>query len=72
MENLENDVKKAQLLSDEELKEVVGGEKYNDPTVVQRMKDYCRSKSPAPKCKAERVCVWINGGCWPDPNQFAY
>ena len=25
MENLENDVKKAQLLSDEELKEVVGG-----------------------------------------------
>ena len=69
---MENDVKKAQLLTDEELMEVVGGEKYTDQTVVQRMKDYCRLKSAAPKCKAERVCVWINGGCWPDPNQFAY
>ena len=69
---MENDVKKAQLLTDEELMEVVGGEKYTDPTVVQRMKDYCRLRFSAPKCKAERVCVWINGGCWPDPNQFAY
>ena len=69
---MENENKEKVILTDEELMEVVGGEKYTDPTVVQRMKDYCRPKSPAPKCKAERVCVWINGGCWPDPNQFAY
>ena len=64
--------KKLELLTDEELMEVVGGEKYTDTTVVQHMKDYCRLKSPLPKCKAEKYCVWINGGCWPDPKQFAY
>ena len=64
--------KKLELLTDEELMEVVGGEKYTDTTVVQHMKDYCRLKSSFPKCKAEKYCVWINGGCWPDPKQFAY
>ena len=64
--------KKLELLTDEELMEVVGGEKYNSPAVVQKMVNYCRAKSPAPKCKAERYCEWVNGGCWPDPNQFAY
>mgnify|MGYP003434586818 CR=1 FL=1 len=72
MENLDLNAKKLEPLTDEELMEVVGGEKYTDPTVVQRIKDFCRLKSSFPKCKAEKYCVWINGGCWPDPNQFAY
>ena len=34
MGNLENDVKKAQLLSDEELKNVSGGIDYNAPMTM--------------------------------------
>ena len=41
MGNLENDVKKAQLLSDEELKEVVGG-KVTDQGLIEVVKIKCR------------------------------
>ena len=72
MEKKKFEDKKLELLTDEALMEVVGGEKITIPAVVQQMLKYCNPKSPAPKCKAERYCVWINGGCWPNPNQFAY
>ena len=72
MEKKKFEDKKLELLTDEELMKVVGGEKITTPALVQYMIDHCKHKSPAPKCSAEIYCVWINGRCWPDPNQFAY
>ena len=58
MENLENDVKKAQLLSDEELKEVTGG---GDP-FVEALKDMrkkeCDSAKNKKDCEKMDFCIW--------------
>ena len=64
--------KKLELLTDEELMKVVGGGKITTPAVVQYMINYCKPKSPAPKCSAEPLCEWVNGKCWPDPNKYEY
>ena len=58
MENLENDVKKAQLLSDEELKEVTGG---GDP-FAEALKDMrkleCDSAKRKKDCEKMDFCIW--------------
>ena len=61
MENLENDVKKAQLLSDEELKEVTGG---GDP-FAEALKDMrkieCDSAKKRKDCEKMDFCIWRVG-----------
>ena len=58
MENLENDVKKAQLLSDEELKEVTGG---GDP-FAEALKDMrkieCEGITKKDACESLSYCLW--------------
>ena len=58
MENLENDVKKAQLLSDEELKEVTGG---GDP-FAEALKDMriieCKGITKKDACESLSYCLW--------------
>ena len=59
MENLENDVKKAQILSDEELKEVTGG---GDP-FAEALKDMrkieCEGITKKDACESLSYCFWI-------------
>ena len=55
MGNLENDVKKAQLLSDEELKEVAGG--------AYIAKNHCVKKQTPGECLKLEICAWQNGTC---------
>ena len=71
MENLGNDVKKAQLLSDEELKEVVGG-KESDQDLIKMVKGKCRPFIARKACVANALCAWINNQCLPNPNRFEY
>ena len=58
MGNLENDVKKAQLLSDEELKEVTGG---GDP-FAEALKDMrkieCEGIKKKDACESLSYCLW--------------
>ena len=71
MGNLENDVKKAQLLSDEELKEVVGG-KESDPGLIKVVKIKCRPYTARKACVANAVCAWIKNQCLPNPERYEY
>ena len=71
MENLENDVKKAQLLSDEELKEVVGG-KESEPGLIKEVKRKCRPYIARKACVANAVCAWIKNQCLPNPERYEY
>ena len=71
MENLENDVKKAQLLSDEELKEVVGG-KVTDQGLIEVVKIKCRPFIGRKACVANAVCAWIKNQCLPNPDMYEY
>ena len=56
MENLKNDAKKPELLSDEELKKVDGG------AVVTSNLTFCLGLSPN-QCKLYKVCEWSKGKC---------
>ena len=71
MENLENDVKKAQLLSDEELKEVAGG-KITNGLLIQMVKKNCAKANGMRSCIQCSDCAWISGQCVPNPNKYEY
>ena len=71
MENLENDIKKAQLLSDEELKEVAGG-KITNGLLIQMVKKNCAKANGARLCIQCSDCVWINNECVPNPKKYEY
>ena len=64
MENLENDVKKAQLLSDEELKNVSGGIDYDAPMTMLHIQ-VCDSIGPKEECEQHDFCTWqLYPGSW--------
>ncbi len=58
MENLENDVKKPEILSDEQLKEVTGG---GDP-FAEALKDMrkieCEGITKKDACESLSYCLW--------------
>ena len=58
MENLENDVKKAQLLSDEELKEVTGGSDPFAEALKDMRKKECDSAKSKNACESLSYCLW--------------
>ena len=58
MENLENDVKKAQLLSDEELKEVTGGGDPFAEVMKEMNKAKCDSAKKQKDCEKMDFCIW--------------
>lgn len=58
MENLENDVKKAQLLSDEELKEVTGGSDPFAEVLKVMNKAKCDSAKSKKDCEKMDFCIW--------------
>ena len=75
MENLENDVKKAQLLSDEELKEVTGGGDPFAEALKDMRKKECDSAKRKKDCEKMDFCIWradpscysnseIDGACY--------
>ena len=61
MENLENDVKKPEILSDEQLKEVAGG---GDP-FAEALKDMrkieCEGIKKKDACESLSYCLWKLG-----------
>lgn len=58
MENLENDVKKAQILSDEELKEVTGGsDPFAEVLALMRKKE-CEGIKKKDACESLSYCLW--------------
>ena len=59
MENLENDVKKAQLLSDEELKEVAGGTQC----LPMSSGDQCAQYVMPRDCMKAKECTWTGAKC---------
>ena len=71
MGNLETDVKKAQLLSDEELKEVAGG-KITNGLLIQMVKKNCAKANGARLCIQCSDCAWINNECVPNPKKYEY
>ena len=67
MENLENDVKKAQLLSDEELKEVTGGGDPFAEVMKEMNKAKCDSAKSKKDCEKMDFCIWkVNPTSWSD------
>ena len=58
MENLENDVKKAQLLSDEELKEVTGGGDPFAEALRDMRKIECEGITKKDACESLSYCLW--------------
>jgi bacteriocin-like protein len=61
MENLENDAKKAELLSDEELKNVSGGGiDYNAPMTMLHI-HVCESIGHREECEQHDFCIWQVG-----------
>ena len=71
MENLENDIKKAQLLTDEELMEVAGG-KITNGLLIQMVKKNCAKANGARLCIQCSDCAWINNECVPNPKKYEY
>ena len=61
MENLENDVKRAQLLSDEELKEVTGGGDPFAEALKDMRKKECDSAKNKNDCESLSYCLWKLG-----------
>ena len=66
MENLENDVKKAQLLSDEELKEVTGGGDPFAEALKDMRKKECDSAKKRKDCEKMDFCIWKVGSSFRD------
>ena len=71
MENLENDIKKAQLLTDEELMEVAGG-KITNGLLIQMVKKNCAKANGVRLCIQSSDCAWINNECVPNPKKYEY
>ena len=71
MENLENDVKKPEILSDEQLKEVAGG-KITNGLLIQMVKKNCAKANGARLCIQCSDCAWINNECVPNPKKYEY
>jgi hypothetical protein len=61
MGNLENDVKKAQLLSDEELKEVTGGGDPFAEIQAAMRKIECEGITKKAACESLSYCLWKIG-----------
>ena len=73
MENLENDVKKAQLLSDEELKEVTGGGDPFAETLKEMNKAKCDSAKKRKDCEKMDFCIWkVIPTSWSENNEACY
>ena len=68
---MENDIKKAQLLSDEELKEVAGG-KITNGLLIQMVKKNCAKANGMRSCIECSDCAWISGKCVPNPKKYEY
>ena len=66
MGNLENDVKKAQLLSDEELKEVTGGGDPFAEALKDMRKKECDSAKRKKDCEKMDFCIWKVGSTFGD------
>ena len=72
MENLENDVKKPEILSDEQLKEVAGGKISGEP-FINTVKSICVSKNFSREaCMRNGDCAWISNRCLPNPKRYDY
>ena len=71
MENLENDVKKPEILSDEQLKEVAGGKISGEP-VINTVKRMCSSSFSREACVRKADCAWISNRCLPNPKRYDY
>ena len=71
MENLENDVKKAEILSDEQLKDVAGG-KITNGLLIQMVKKNCAKANGMRSCIQCSDCAWINNECVPNPKKYEY
>ena len=72
MENLENDVKKPEILSDEQLKEVAGGKISGEP-FINTVKSICVSKNFSREaCMRDENCAWISNRCLPNPKRYDY
>ena len=71
MENLENDVKKPEILSDEQLKEVAGG-KITNGLLIQMVKKNCSKANGMRSCIQCSDCALINNECVPNPKKYEY
>ena len=58
MENLENDVKKPEILSDEQLKEVTGGGDPFAEALRDMRKKECDSAKSKNDCESLSYCLW--------------
>ena len=58
MENLENDVKKPEILSDEQLKEVTGGGDPFAEALKDMRKKECDSAKNKKDCEKMDFCIW--------------
>ena len=66
MENLDLNEKKAQLLSDEELKEVTGGGDPFAETLKVMNKAKCDSAKKRKDCEKMDFCIWKVGSSFRD------
>ena len=65
MENLENDVKKPEILSDEQFKEVTGGGDPFAETLKEMNKAKCDSAKKQKDCEKMDFCIWkVNSTSW--------
>ena len=58
MENLENDVKKPEILSDEQLKEVTGGGDPFAEALKDMRKKECQGIEKKAACESLSYCLW--------------
>ena len=73
MENLGNDVKKAQLLSDEELKEVTGGGDPFAEALKDMRKKECDSAKRKKDCEKMDFCIWrVGSSFWDEMDGACY
>ena len=75
MENLENDVKKPEILSDEQLKEVTGGKEVLSKHALSNLRRTCEKYGGgAGNCiqMSNGLCAWINNECVPNPKKYEY
>ena len=61
MENLENDVKKPEILSDEQLKEVTGGGDPFAEALKDMRKKECEGITKKDACESLSYCLWKLG-----------
>lgn len=71
---MENENKERIELTDEELMAVTGGEKITNPVIIKDLMKRCGKIQLASLClsKGNKLCVWIDNQCVPDPNKYEY